>query len=161
MRSPLVWNNPHTPGGRVLIEPEPLLVMDAHWQNMPDIPESGGILMGYRRGEHLHVTFATPPQTSDTRKRYQFLRSAGPHQEIALKHWRASEWTVDYLGEWHTHPQARPEPSTVDHREWRKIYRGKVLSMLFAVMGWDGQLWLGLSSANTVAQCEPSKSSDV
>lgn len=154
MRSPLVWTSPHTRGGLVLIEPEPLQVMDAHWQNSPEIPESGGILMGYRRGEHLHVTFATPPQATDTRKRYRFHRSSQPHQMMALARWEESGGTVDYLGEWHTHPQAEPTPSMLDYGEWRKIYRGKALPMLFAVMGWDGDLWLGLSTSEKVAQCE-------
>lgn len=158
MRSPLVWINPHTPGGRVLIEPDPLQVMDAHWQNRLDTPESGGILMGNRRGEHLHVTFATPPQATDTRKRYQFNRSSPPHQMIALERWKESGGTVDYLGEWHTHPQAKPTPSMMDHNEWRKIYRGRAKPMLFAVVGWDGDLWLGLSTADKVAQCEPCES---
>jgi integrative and conjugative element protein (TIGR02256 family) len=132
--------------------------MDAHWQNRSDIPESGGILMGYRRGEHLHVTHATPPQATDRRKRFQFNRSSQPHQMIALERWKESGGTIDYLGEWHTHPQATPAPSMMDHREWRKIYRGRALQMLFAVMGWKGDLWLGLSTADKVDQCEPCQS---
>jgi hypothetical protein len=38
--------------GRVLVEAEPLALMDRHWQDSTSKPESGGILLGYRRGAH-------------------------------------------------------------------------------------------------------------
>lgn len=76
--------------GQVLVEAEPLALMDRHWQDSTSKPESGGILLGYRRGAHLHVTMATAPQASDRGWRYLFKRSARHHQEIALHQWNES-----------------------------------------------------------------------
>lgn len=153
MRSALIWHNPHATIGRVLIEAEPLTLIDSYRQDSPDKPESGGILLGYRRGEHLHVTMATAPQHSDRGWRNLFKRSARYHQEIALCQWSASEKTMDYLGEWHTHPQYLPSPSATDLSEWRKICDLRQVPMVFLIMGWSGELWMGLSKRLEIKQC--------
>lgn len=153
MRSAIVWHCQGNLEVRVLIEAEPLTLMDEHWQNQAKKPESGGILLGYRRGAHLHVTIATAPQAGDQRWRYFFKRSARYHQEIALRQWNASDEKIDYLGEWHTHPQRYPSPSGTDLSEWRKISGLRQSPMVFAIMGWDGELWLGLSKGQEINQC--------
>lgn len=153
MRSAIVWQNPHITQGRILVEAEPLELMDRHWQDKIGKPESGGILLGYRRGAHLHVTMATKPQAADRGWRYLFKRSARYHQEIAFHQWNASERTMDYLGEWHTHPQHHPSPSATDISEWRKICSQRQAPMIFLIIGWSGELWLGLSREMGIKQC--------
>lgn len=153
MRSPLVWQGPSPSAGRVLIEAEPLELMDRHWQDSVGKPESGGILLGYRRGDHLQVTIASAPQKADRGWRYQFVRSARHHQEIALRHWHASDQKIDYLGEWHTHPECQPNPSATDLSEWRKICRQREARMVFLIMGWGGELWMGVSKGVIVERC--------
>lgn len=153
MRSPLTCQNANTADSRILIEATPLLLMDRFWQNEMDKPESGGILLGHRRGKHLHVTIATEPQPGDGRWRFFFNRSMRAHQDIALKKWRASGGTVDYLGEWHTHPEPHPSPSPKDYAEWRKICSRLPNPMLFMIVGWSGEVWLGCSNGQKVEQC--------
>jgi len=153
MRSALVWHCQDSPEIRVLVEAEPLVVMDQYWQNKAGKPESGGILLGYRRGPHLHVTLATAPQSNDRRWRYMFERSARHHQEIALRQWTASDKKIDYLGEWHTHPQHYPSPSGTDFSEWRRICLQRQTPMVFVIMGWGGDLWVGLSKGQEIDQC--------
>lgn len=154
MRSAIVWHCQGNPAVRVLVEAEPLTLLDEHWQNQARKPESGGILLGYRRGAHLHVTIATAPQADDQRWRYLFKRSARHHQEIALRQWAASERTIDYLGEWHTHPQHHPSPSATDLNEWCKISGQRQSPMVFVIMGWSGELWVGLSRGQGIDRCE-------
>lgn len=154
MRSALMWRVPKVQDGQVLIEAEPLSLVDGFWQDERSKPESGGILLGYRRGGHLHVTMASTPQPEDGRWRYFFRRSRRAHQEIAIHHWRASGETVDYLGEWHTHPEPNPTPSGEDYAEWAKICARTPKSMLFLIVGWSGQLWLGWSSGQRVLRCD-------
>ena len=75
------------------------------------------------------------------------------HQQVALRHWRASQMTMDYLGEWHTHPESNPSPSLLDMSEWKKICKVQKRPMVFAILGWSGDIWLGLSSGEVVSQC--------
>lgn len=156
MRSALIWQVPMGQAGKILVEAEPLMLMDEFWQNKAVKPESGGILLGYRRGNHLHVTMATAPQPGDGRWRFLFRRSKGSHQDIALHQWHASGQTVDYLGEWHTHPEPHPRPSHLDYTEWAKICARAPKPMLFMIVGWTGELWLGYSSGERVQKCERS-----
>jgi len=155
MRSALVWQNPIGTAGLVLVEAAPLILMDRYWQNSNDKPESGGILLGYRRSTHLHVTMATAPQTTDRGWRYLFKREARHHQEIALRQWIASDKKMDYLGEWHTHPEPHPSPSATDQSEWRAICGQRPSSMVFMIMGWTGEMWLGMSGGVKIEQCAP------
>lgn len=153
MRSALVWHGLCLYAGQVLVEAEPLALMDRHWQDSTSKPESGGILLGYRRGAHLHVTMATAPQAGDRGWRYLFKRSARHHQEIALHQWNESGRKIDYLGEWHTHPELHPSPSATDLSEWRKICSQRQAPMVFLIMGWSGELWLGLSGRLEIERC--------
>lgn len=155
MRSALVWRGSKSNSKCVLIESEPLVLIDSHWQDKPEKPESGGILLGYRRGIHLHVTMATPPQAADRGWRYQFKRSSRHHQEIALQQWCSSDGMVDYLGEWHSHPQNQPIPSKTDLDEWRRICCRRHKPMVFLIVGVSGELWVGLSSGQELELCEP------
>lgn len=154
MRSPLIWRMPDCSEGMILVEAQPLEVMDQYWQTESTTPESGGILLGYRREEHLHVIAATVPQATDCRRRFWFHRSARTHQEIATQKWVLSDETVDYLGEWHTHPESDPNPSALDFSEWAKISHLKLSTMIFLIMGWSGNIWIGKSVGKEILPCK-------
>jgi integrative and conjugative element protein (TIGR02256 family) len=135
----------------MLIEERVLRQLQVHRQVDHRATEAGGILIGYRRGDHLHVVAATPPGPRDVRKRSSFERQDPRHQARATKGWRRSGGRLDYLGEWHTHAEAKPQPSQVDFVEWRKL--GRVRPMVFIVVGRDG-FWFGVGDAQRVLQAE-------
>ncbi|WP_376751937.1 Mov34/MPN/PAD-1 family protein [Stutzerimonas nitrititolerans] len=83
-------------------------------------PESGGILIGLRRGEHFEITAATMPQVDDKRTRFRFERVERGHAEALKKRWAVSMGAENYLGEWHTHPEDHPSPSSIDVSEWQR-----------------------------------------
>ncbi|MGE6166875.1 Mov34/MPN/PAD-1 family protein [Aeromonas rivipollensis] len=83
--------------------------------------EAGGILLGSVHGAHLLIEQATVPTTWDKRFRYQFERMPAEHEAVAQSRWMASQGTVRYLGEWHTHPEDHPRPSGLDISEWRQL----------------------------------------
>lgn len=83
--------------------------------------EAGGILLGSVHGTHMLIERATPPTAWDRRSRYQFERMPFGHEAIALSQWTASQGTIRYLGEWHTHPQDYPHPSGLDRLEWNRL----------------------------------------
>jgi integrative and conjugative element protein (TIGR02256 family) len=38
-----------------------------------------------------------------------------------MRRWKESKGLVRYIGEWHTHPQNHPTPSSIDLREWQQL----------------------------------------
>lgn len=95
-----------------------------HRQRLSRQPESGGVLLGRRRGQHVEVAYATSPFSTDERSRTGFVRQELGHQAAAIDLWAANEGKIDYLGEWHTHPEVTPAPSGIDRREWRLLTTG-------------------------------------
>lgn len=79
--------------------------------------EAGGILLGYRRDPHIEIVDATFPSNGDVRRPLAFTRQSATHQRIAKRVWRNSGQLIDYVGEWHTHPEPHPLPSRLDRDE--------------------------------------------
>lgn len=79
--------------------------------------EAGGILLGLRRDPHIEVLDGTLPSRRDVRTRYGFTRQCASHQRAASKAWQESGEFMDYVGEWHTHPESAPRPSGIDRAE--------------------------------------------
>lgn len=81
--------------------------------------ESGGVLIGkhLNSGGALLVDDYTPPQASDKQGRCLYFRS-GEHNKIVNKIWQASNGHSTYVGLWHTHPEAIPNFSPIDKKDW-------------------------------------------
>jgi integrative and conjugative element protein (TIGR02256 family) len=154
MRDPLIFANPFKRGAFVLVEPSVLDSVLAQRQQGPMDPEAGGILLGMRRGEHIHVTQLTSPGPEDRRSRTTFHRARRSHQEHALKLWHESGGLMDYLGEWHTHPEIGPNPSAIDLREWCMLLRNYEAALVFLIGGTGQQFWLGLGNGTRVQMAD-------
>ncbi|MBD8051807.1 Mov34/MPN/PAD-1 family protein [Limnohabitans radicicola] len=83
--------------------------------------EAGGLLLGSVHGAHMLIQQATVPTAWDKRFRHLFERMPFGHEAIALSRWMASQGTVRYLGEWHSHPEDHPHPSSLDRLEWGRL----------------------------------------
>ena len=83
--------------------------------------EAGGLLLGSVHGTHMLIEQATVPTAWDKRFRYLFERMPFGHEATALARWMASHGTIRYLGEWHTHPEDNPSPSSLDRSEWNYL----------------------------------------
>lgn len=138
--------NPFSPDpeARLLVEPQIFQVLAPFRQHGPSAPESGGILLGFRRGPHLHIVEATLPTSSDQRSRFGFKRHAKAHQAAAMRRWKESDETMGYMGEWHTHPEDHPSPSGTDLRNWLDITVPRPEPMVFLILGRRCD-WLGVS----------------
>jgi integrative and conjugative element protein (TIGR02256 family) len=77
--------------------------------------ETGGILVGhYGDSHHLAVVDRVGPKSSDSRgRRTAFIRGGNKLRDFLSALWRSSP-RLHYIGEWHTHPDAVPEPSGTD-----------------------------------------------
>lgn len=149
MRPAMILSNPFERDGKVLIEGAVVDLIFGYEQR-DGFPESGGIFLGYRREIHIHVALATTPQPWDKQMRYRFNRCDPFHQAIATQKWKESEGTVDYVGEWHTHPKVDPSPSLLDIIEWDKIHRTRQYPMLFLIVGLRETFWVGLGGNNKI-----------
>lgn len=129
------WRNPIS-GGFVIFSPRVLRLFRRYRQNGRGTLEAGGVILGFRKGIHLEVCAVTPPQTSDFRTRFSFIRWEKGHQRYASLLWNRSHGRIDYLGEWHTHPEPKPHPSLLDLSEWKGIaYRLAVHQVLMVIVG--------------------------
>ena len=83
--------------------------------------ETGGFLLGVRRGPHLEITHHTAQGWSDIATRSSFERRGAHHQRDAEAIWRRTVGEVGLIGDWHTHPVGSAEPSETDRRAWRQL----------------------------------------
>ena len=117
----------------VHLEPEVLETFNEYVQGGRDL-EAGGILLGRVRGPHLQIIEATTPSPRDRRSRFSFERDEFHHHATAIRRWEESNGIIRYVGEWHTHPQDHPTPSSIDLSEWKILAADRV----------DGRPLLGL-----------------
>lgn len=151
MQSDVVALNVTLGNGHVLIESTVMTNLSIYRQDQKSMPEAGGILLGYRRDPHVHVIDATVPGQDDRGLRTRFWRSASAHQQAAQEAWRRSGGTLDYVGEWHTHPQACPSPLTIDICQWTKISTSRQgEEMIFLILGAEHGLWLGFDDGSGI-----------
>lgn len=98
-----------------------LATFSQHVQGSDVDREAGGLLLGSVHGAHLLIEQATVPTAWDKRFRYLFERMPFGHDAIAMSRWTATQGTVRYLGEWHTHAEDYPHPSNLDRSEWNRL----------------------------------------
>lgn len=110
----------------VYLGQQPLEVFSRYIQQGIDSKEAGGILLGHVRGEHLEIIEATEPSFWDKRFRFLFERMPYFHHRLAMKRWKESNGLVRYIGEWHTHPENYPSPSSIDLKEWQILAADRV-----------------------------------
>jgi integrative and conjugative element protein (TIGR02256 family) len=90
---------------------EVIQYVTAYQQNSTCATESGGQLFGTVTEELVTIVAAAGPYTNDERGRYHYR--SNPHGATkAIETHEAAGLT--YLGEWHTHAECRPRPSSID-----------------------------------------------
>lgn len=91
-------------------------------------PESGGILIGYFQENNSYIiTDFTKPGHEDKQSRFGFVRSKKNAQKEVNFFFKESEGKKIYLGEWHTHPEDFPSPSSTDKASiWDRIQKDRI-----------------------------------
>lgn len=126
--------------------------IEDHSYSWPKNKERGGILMGHRKAEALHVTGWTFPGAWDTGTATRFFRSHRSHRLRALREWIKSGMTVDWIGEWHTHPGFSATPSLVDQHSWQKIGKRSKKIMVYMIFS-DSEIYVGLQMPGGLPAC--------
>ncbi|MHC2276473.1 integrative and conjugative element protein (TIGR02256 family) [Bradyrhizobium diazoefficiens] len=95
----------------VRLSPQALATFDAHRQRRFYHREAGGQLFARVRGNDWEIVAATGPRSRDRRGRFSFRPHRASEQEEIFRH---HELGLDYVGDWHTHPEDVPTPSSDD-----------------------------------------------
>ncbi len=127
-------------GGKIKISKKALTSMKKFIQDNDCKKEAGGVLLGRYILNSLDIIIdeITIPMWGDRRKWFGFFRSRRPHQKVIDRLWKESEGTINYLGEWHTHPENTPIPSDIDIRSWKHKLNHDVFdgdSLWFVIIG--------------------------
>lgn len=107
--------------------------------------EQGGLLLGYRKNKAIEIQSVSFPSIWDQGTATLFHRSERGHRIKALREWVRSDRTVDWVGEWHTHPGGRAHPSSIDNQNWRKLVQHTGNPMVFLIFSSDA-MYAGLQN---------------
>ncbi|MEM6719180.1 MAG: Mov34/MPN/PAD-1 family protein [Bacteroidota bacterium] len=123
--------------------------MKSFIQDTSQKTEAGGVLLGrfIIDSKNIVIDKVTVPMIGDERSRHKFIRGEKMHQRVITNAWKKSIGTCNYLGEWHTHPQEYPTPSSQDIKNWKEILSTRTFSsqyLYFIIIGtkeiriWEG-----------------------
>lgn len=101
--------------------------------------ESGGILLGQVTSGNVYLMKASAPNQFDRSSRTTFDRDKHIAQIIIEYEFLNSGNKTIYLGEWHTHPEAIPSPSTVDVSMIKDQFKKNKLNEPFLILLIQGQ----------------------
>jgi integrative and conjugative element protein (TIGR02256 family) len=122
----------------VLLSAEAAARLEAFFMAEDDDREVGGLLLGFRRDPHLEITDITLPSPRDSRHRHRFVRQCDSHQRRATAAWESSGGLIDYVGEWHTHPEAIPSPSDTDRKSLLvRSQQHRSETLVEIIIGWE------------------------
>lgn len=110
--------------------------------------ESGGILLGQVKGNSIYIMRASIPTNWDKSSRNSFNRSKDIAQVIINYEFANSNRKTIYLGEWHTHPEKLPTPSSVDKKMIFDQFRDNELNEPFLILVIQGIKGIYISITN-------------
>lgn len=120
--------------------------------------ETGGTLLGWRDGSDRIITGLVGAGPRALHGRHTFL----PDHEWQVEHMRKAflqtAGDLDYLGDWHTHPDGVASMSEMDGKTLGRIERRVKVPLMLIAAGagkdWTVKLWSGHRSAY-FARCIP------
>jgi integrative and conjugative element protein (TIGR02256 family) len=119
---------------KIFIHNNALAIMESHRQCKVKQKEAGGILLGQIRKNEIHVLKATHPCNKDHRSRFRFQRNKNNAQKVINHEFYKSRGRTIYLGEWHSHPELYPSPSSIDKNMIRNQYYKNKINENFLLM---------------------------
>lgn len=119
----------------VRFEPAALQIFDAHRQKGWFKREAGGQLFAEIKDDVWHVVAATGPRAADRRGRFHFWPDRKGEQSEIDEYFTAG---LEYVGDWHTHPEPVPAPSRNDIVSIENVVRESTLhtpGLLLCIVG--------------------------
>jgi integrative and conjugative element protein (TIGR02256 family) len=147
-------------GQTLVLTREAIAAMLQHQQMKPAEPESGGMLFAQIEPGWITVRVATPPQPLDHRSRVTFEPVLKLQQQEIRRRFKQG---LHFVGEWHTHPERRPQPSGADLHSMARCFASSkhtLRSFVMVIVGtakWPDCLWVSLHRENTITRLYPEK----
>ncbi|MFN0139986.1 MAG: Mov34/MPN/PAD-1 family protein [Pyrinomonadaceae bacterium] len=149
-------------GGIIYISSDPLEELLSFRQLENSTPESGGMILGriIRDSNDVVIDEITTPDKADKKSRFSFFRRRENAQRQVKKAWSKSKGTCLYLGEWHTHPEDVPSPSTtVDIPNWNRIAERAIYEqdfLVFLIVGrMHSNMWELCKNSDRISLLKP------
>ena len=142
------------PGIILSIAPEAATIFSSYRQQ-DNAPEAGGILLGREYlNKEVRVELVTIPTSEDLAGPTWFERSHLKAQTIVDEAWNKSNGEMIYLGEWHTHPQNIPSPSSRDRAMIRNMRHETMMEIDFLLLIIVGRTseWIGIQTRSSLRQ---------
>lgn len=120
--------------------------------------EAGGQLFGRLEGYRVVVAEATGPRRTDRRTRTSYVPDRLAEQREIVEMFGRG---LHYVGDWHTHPQSVPSPSTPDETSIADCFAKSTHNLnafVLVVVGTatpPGGLHVAIHNANTSLRLEP------
>jgi integrative and conjugative element protein (TIGR02256 family) len=95
---------------------------------------TGGLFLGTRSVNVIEITGLTTPFPQDRATLTSFTLKDPLHQSIVDSQWRLSGGVINYIGDWHTHPEKDPTPSYIDKEYWKRLTPPN-LPMIYGIQG--------------------------
>ncbi|ABQ26396.1 hypothetical protein Gura_2211 [Geotalea uraniireducens Rf4] len=150
----LVYARPN--GGRIKLPVEVIASIHGYIQNDRHKPEGGGVMLGRYiiDSQDVVIDKISFPMPGDRATRTTFFRKKRAHQQVIDRAWEASNHTCTYLGEWHTHPEPHPSPSSIDDTNWKRKLKNDIVdsdSLFFLIVGTsEMRMWEGHRRSRTI-----------
>lgn len=142
------------PGVLVRFMPAALTTLQKFKQQNGD-NEAGGILLGREYpGKYILIDAVSVPCSQDRAGRTWFERSCTVAQQLVNEAWEHSNGERIYLGEWHSHPEEHPRPSSRDRAMIRNMFRESKMEIDFLLLIIIGQAtnWIGMETGRSLVK---------
>lgn len=116
-------------------------------------PESGGVLIGKVKEDYSLIVISeiSIPAGNEDCGRFYFVRNKYRSQKVIEQFWKDSQGELNYIGEWHTHPEESPSPSFVDKKLLKNCIKYNKYSfpwLFMIIVGKQGDLFVGFQTKN-------------
>lgn len=126
-------------------------------------PESGGQLFARVTSKEVVISLATGPYKEDRKSRFRLTLNRWRQRSDIRKLFRKG---LHFVGEWHTHPEKHPSPSSLDLDNMQECFersKHQLESFIMMIVGTDGSergLWLSQHNGSHYRQLDFSGFSD-
>lgn len=136
---------------KILISDSVINVLSSYRLEQKDNYEVGGILLGQVKGNEIYVLRLSTPNKFDNASKYGFVREKNLAQIIIDYEFINSDKKTIYLGEWHTHPEDCPHPSTIDKKMIKEQFQKNTINEPFLLLVIQGlkELYVGAYSCDS------------
>ena len=127
----------HNEARECLLLADEVLVRFNRYRQIGNRKEAGGQLFATFDGITTHIECATGPRRSDRRgRRFFFPNRQAERREIGNRF----KSGLHYVGDWHTHAEHRPTPSSIDLASFREMFcqsKHGLASFVIIIVGLD------------------------